>query len=216
MWGQVIFSRGEPRLRWLSGCASRLLPLPHGPRHAREEKAGPQGRSPKLPLNFHATRPDTSGLKEQSPNGSVRHAGRGGEKRPGERVAGSSHLGRLVRRAGLLALPSRRRTRYTPASAAPSFLRTPPFKREAQLDLCRPSEARLPLWRSVAAALTAAVAGRAEQKAGASGRRPPSPQRAGGARRAATGAEEGGAWPDWGRGGGERRGAGSPAPGSAP
>lgn len=60
MWGQVIFSRGR---------ASRFLPLPHGPRHAREEKAGPQGRSPELPLNFHATRPDTSALKEQSPNG---------------------------------------------------------------------------------------------------------------------------------------------------
>ena len=33
------------------------------------EKAGPPGRSPKLPLNFHATRPDTSGLKEHSPKG---------------------------------------------------------------------------------------------------------------------------------------------------
>lgn len=69
MWGQVTFSRGEPRLRWLRRCASRLLPRPHGPRYAREEKAGPQGRSPELPLNFHASRPDTSGLKEQSPNG---------------------------------------------------------------------------------------------------------------------------------------------------
>lgn len=210
MWGQVIFSRGEPRLRWLSGRASRLLPLPHGPRHARRRQAGPQGRSPKLlPLNFHATRPDTSGLKEQSPNGVSDMPG-------GREVVGvgsrSSHLGRLVRRAGLPG-PSPPGAEH----ATPRLPRRPllpphaPFKREAQLDLCRPRRDS-PYGGAIAAALDSRGSRASRAEGRASGRRPPSPQRGrGSAARAATGAEEGRARPDWGRGGGERRGAGSPA-----
>ena len=126
MWGQVTFSRGEPRLRWLRGCASRLLPRPHGPRYAREEKAGPQGRSPTLPLNFHATRPDTSGLKEQSPKEASDLPG--GVAGRAARVSRSSHLGRRVRRAGLPGPPLQAPNKRHPGfRGAPSFLRTPPL-----------------------------------------------------------------------------------------
>lgn len=127
------------------GCLGlRRTPPPRAaPATMREgERSRPPGRSPKFPLNFHTARPDTSGLKEQSPKGASVPLGRtpGGARSP--RPGRQGPRGSTLRPHGASprpARPSLHRACDTQASAAPppSFARLP-FKREAQLDLCRP------------------------------------------------------------------------------
>lgn len=163
---------------------------------------------------------------------SVSTAWRGGRMRGGRR-AGSREPGVRSTRSEAVSAPARAEQAHAglvprgAGCATPGLPRRPlapphasarlPFKREAQLDLCRPRRGATPLYGGAGGNGSDSHDGRrAEQEAGlrAAGRRHRSGAE-GSAVRAARGRRSGRARPGWGRGGGGRRGAGSPALGSA-
>lgn len=204
----------------VSGCGRRPLPEPHPLLCARETQPVPKERV-QAPLAFPCRRPRR--IRTGSKGGSVPPGrlagcatglpGAGGHLDAVGKVGAPGPGGARPHPARPAGRPSPRRASDTPAAAAPppSSARLP-FKREAQLDLCRPRRGAPPFYGGVGSSGSDSRDGLASRAGGqASGREPPSPQRSRGERARGGGGGVGGP----GRaGGGERGEAGSRAAGA--
>lgn len=212
----------EPNSLEMSPWASRAAadaPSPGRTRHRARRRTRPSpGKEPQLSLEFPCNPPRhvrTEGAESKRSVSTAGPAGRmrGGSEEPAARSA-SGPRGRRSDPRGASPRPARPSPHGacdTQASEAPppSSARLP-FKREAQLDLCRPRRGETPLYGGVRGSGSDSHDGPASRAGGrASGRRPPSPQRS----REERGARRGGGG---GVGGPGRAGGGEAGEGGEP